>query len=79
MAIVGPVSPWLLFLIAFPITLGFAILSWTIVEAPSLSRRHALAKAISSGALRFGGQGFISRNKERSKPIVVQESDGAGS
>jgi len=77
-AIVGPVSPWLLCLIAFPIILGFAILSWTIVESPALSRRHALGAAISAGVSRLGGPAMISRIKARSKRIVVQEGDGAG-
>lgn len=42
-AALGPMSPAENILMAFPITLLIAIASWTLVEKPSLDRRHAVA------------------------------------
>lgn len=42
-ALAGPMSPAMNIAIAFPITLLFAVLSWTWVEKPTLDRRHVLA------------------------------------
>lgn len=42
-AVAGPMSPLENMAFAFPVTLLLAVASWTLIEKPSLDRRHALA------------------------------------
>jgi len=42
----GDIGPYANMAIAFPITLAFAIASWTLVEKPGLDRRHGVANGL---------------------------------
>lgn len=44
--VLGAMSPWLLAAMAFPITLTFAVLSWTFIENPTLIGRVHLSNCI---------------------------------
>ena len=49
-ALVGVVSPWLLFGIAYPIVLALAVASWHAIAAPALRLRRRAAATRLAGA-----------------------------
>jgi peptidoglycan/LPS O-acetylase OafA/YrhL len=53
--LLGAVSAPTMFLIAFPVTLALAWLSWRLVEAPALARKGTLSRFVSNNYSRLKG------------------------
>lgn len=63
----GPMTPLENMLLALPITLLLAVVSWYVVEKPGLDRRHALARLLERG---------FRRGQMQSAPAVVEAGGG---
>ena len=68
-AVAGPMSPVANMIVAFPLTLACAVVSWMFVEKPSLDRRHLLARML----------GFWRREAKLAPPIEGRDPVAANS